>query len=724
MRHELPAGSVFGGYRIEGKLGQGGMGIVYRARQISLDRPIALKVLTPDLAFDEASRKRFLQEGILAARVQHPQLVRVLQVGEQEHRLFLAFELVQGKTLRDRLHREGPLPVQLSVDIVLACADALATLHDAGILHRDIKPENIFLSVDRGPLIGDLGIAKDLAAEGLVKTRKGFVMGTPAYLAPETIVGKPAGPASDLYALGVVLFECLAGEPPFGGSEPQAILKQQVKSPVPLLASRGQGVPPELDRILARCLAKAPEDRFADAREFISALRHLAHDQTLLEATAIRADSVAAREAAREVARHATRVPRPKASTRSGRRTSAAVRDRSVMTGLGVALLATVLAGALLLQARGSAPRPPVPPVVRTPPVATEPSPQERRKKLLERAREAADTAGRTLETLRAEAERGHVQDLRDPASLSTPVLLERIFSIWKKAQKAIMEALPAAAALARESGPEGPVLAGELLARFFLLTEHIRVLSWDAMTAQASLKTASFALIGSFSLEFKVAGVMERLSADAVRFQGQVPPILAQSRDPVWRTGWLALRALSRYELKGKAIDTLHKEIVDNALALTPRIRLPDPPSPLDLKLASTALRTLIFMGAFDAVERLTSSWLAPVSSAGAGEPVMAPAAELAFFEAAQTRNRLLLAALLTSADRLQKHEAQFRAWVTLRDRLITRWPRDPDAGSSDPLDRELAWRLLQARVWLRICGRRAELQVPSEPRRGRSRE
>ncbi len=717
MRHELPAGSVLGGYRIEGKLGQGGMGIVYKARQISLDRPVALKVLTSDLAFDEASRKRFLQEGILAARVQHPQLVRVLQVGEQEHRLFLAFELVHGKTLREKLHREGPLPVQQSVDVVLACADALATLHDAGILHRDIKPENIFLSVDRGPLIGDLGIAKDLATEGLVQTRKGFVMGTPAYLAPETIVGKPAGPASDLYALGVVLFECLAGEPPFGGPEPQAILKQHVKSPVPPLASLGRGVPPEFDRILARCLAKAPEDRFAGARELISALQHLANDQTLLEATMIRADSVAAREAARRV----TRAPRPRTSTRSSQIATAAVRDRSVMIGLGVALLATVLAAGILLYARSGAPPAAAPPIARVATPEPEPSAEAHRKQLLEKAREAAAEATRTIEALRAEAEQGHAQDLRDPASLSTPVLLERIFAIWKRAQNAIIQALPAAASLARNNGPEGAPMAGELLVRFFLLTEHIRVLSWDAMTAQASLKTITFALIGSFSLEFKVAGVMERLSSDAVRFQGQVPPILIQSRDPVWRTGWLALRALSRYDLKGRAIDALHKEVVDNALALTPRIRLPAAPTMQDLALASAALRTLILMGAFDAVERLTSSWLAPVS--GASGAAMPPAAELAFYETAQTRNRLLLAALLTSEDRLQKHEAQFRTWVGLRDRLITHWPRDPAAGASaDPLDRELAWRLLQARVWLSICGRRSELQVPPEPRRNPS--
>ncbi|MBI2942572.1 MAG: protein kinase [Candidatus Wallbacteria bacterium] len=270
----LCAGAVVGGYRLGELLGAGGMGSVYRATQLSLAREVALKVLNPGLCADARERERFVQEGVLAARVSHPGIVRVLEVGQAGERLFLAYELISGETLRTRLDRERTLPPADAVEVARVCAEVLRALHESGVLHRDLKPANIFLSSDRGPLVGDLGIAKDLFGGG-VRTASGLILGTPAYMAPELASGQAASEASDLYALGIVLFECLAGRPPYESEDPMTTLRMHVREPVPSLSAVRPGLPAAYGRLVARALAKSPAERFRSASELDRALRGL-----------------------------------------------------------------------------------------------------------------------------------------------------------------------------------------------------------------------------------------------------------------------------------------------------------------------------------------------------------------------------------------------------------------------------------------------------------------
>jgi serine/threonine-protein kinase len=240
----LCAGALVGGYRLGELLGAGGMGSVYRATQLSLSREVALKVLNPGLCADARERDRFVQEGVLAARVSHPGIVRVLEVGQAGEQLFLAYELISGETLRARLDGERTLPPADAVELARVCAEVLRALHESGVLHRDLKPANIFLSSDRGPLVGDLGIAKDLFGGG-VRTASGLILGTPAYMAPELASGQAASEASDLYALGIVFFECLAGRPPYESEDPMTTLRMHVREPVPSLSAVRPGLPAE-----------------------------------------------------------------------------------------------------------------------------------------------------------------------------------------------------------------------------------------------------------------------------------------------------------------------------------------------------------------------------------------------------------------------------------------------------------------------------------------------
>ncbi len=257
-------GRRIGGYLLGEPIGAGGAGTVYRARQLSLDRDVAFKILHPELAREPAMRERFLREGRLAARVTHPNLVQVLEAGEEPDLLYLVLELIEGRTLREELAEVGALDLPRTLQVARQCADVLAVLHQSGIVHRDVKPENLFLHRDRGLLLGDLGIARE---EGPSRqpTAEGTLLGTPAYMAPEVISGKPAGPPSDLYALGVVIYECLAGAPPFSGDDVMAILEAHVRSPAPPLPPGLGQLPPGLIGLIDRALGKNPADRPASA---------------------------------------------------------------------------------------------------------------------------------------------------------------------------------------------------------------------------------------------------------------------------------------------------------------------------------------------------------------------------------------------------------------------------------------------------------------------------
>jgi len=265
-------------YRIERELGRGGMAVVYLAHDLRHERPVALKVLHPELA-QTVGTDRFLREIKLAARLQHPHIVSVHDSGEVHAGsegpgcVWFTMPYIEGESLRDRLRRERQLPVDEAVRITREVALALDYAHRHGIIHRDVKPENILL-VDGQALVADFGIGRalDAAADDAI-TNTGFAVGTPAYMSPEQSVGqRDIDGRTDVYSLGVVLYEMLAGEPPFGGPTAQAIAAKRMTGEVPSLRRLRPSVPEALERVVLTALAPIPADRFATSGQFAQAL--------------------------------------------------------------------------------------------------------------------------------------------------------------------------------------------------------------------------------------------------------------------------------------------------------------------------------------------------------------------------------------------------------------------------------------------------------------------
>jgi tetratricopeptide (TPR) repeat protein len=265
-------------YSIERELGRGGMASVYLARDLKHRRPVALKVLRPELTM-ALGPDRFLREIEIAAQFVHPHIVPVFDSGEVDGCLYYVMPYVAGETLRSRLSREGQLPVGDAVEIACEVANALEYAHSHGIVHRDIKPENILLEAGHA-MVADFGIARAIslvASAGDNRlTTAGFALGTPLYMSPEQAAGHvDLDGRADIYSLGCVLYEMLAGEPPFTGPTPQAVIAKHGQESPPLLREKRSGVPLQLEQVVTKALYKLPADRFATAAEFAAALpRH------------------------------------------------------------------------------------------------------------------------------------------------------------------------------------------------------------------------------------------------------------------------------------------------------------------------------------------------------------------------------------------------------------------------------------------------------------------
>ena len=288
----LSAGARLGQDEILAQIGAGGMGEVYRARDTKLERDVAIKILSAQLARDPEALARFEREALSVARLSHPNILAIHEFGRADDMTFVVTELVDGDTLRQRL-AGGPLPVRRAVAYAQQIARGIAAAHARGIVHRDLKPENVMIGRDDQVKILDFGLAKPVEAGPIdetraagVKTGAGVVLGTFAYMAPEQVRGLAVDHRADIFAFGAVLFEMLSGERPFKGETAADTMTAILTREPPDLDLVKLAIPPSLDRIVRRCLEKTPELRFQSANDLAFALETLSIDVFISRAAA------------------------------------------------------------------------------------------------------------------------------------------------------------------------------------------------------------------------------------------------------------------------------------------------------------------------------------------------------------------------------------------------------------------------------------------------------
>src|SRR3954447_9592420 len=263
----IPHGAEIAGYRVGPQLGRGGMGVVYKAQHLRLDRSAALKVLTPALAGNDEFRERFMRESQMAATLHHPNVITVYDAGDADGLLYLAMQFVAGTDLRKLLELEGPLDPARALGILSQIASALDAAHAHDLVHRDVKPGNVLVDIDCAYL-GDFGLTKRFNGTGGM-TGVGQIVGTVDYLAPEQIDSGRVDGRTDLYALGCVVYECLAGRPPHAKGSDIAVLFAHVREEPAPLSTLVEGIPESVDDVMAKALAKDVDGRYTSCREFI-----------------------------------------------------------------------------------------------------------------------------------------------------------------------------------------------------------------------------------------------------------------------------------------------------------------------------------------------------------------------------------------------------------------------------------------------------------------------
>lgn len=317
-------------YTIEGEIGRGGMGVVYRARDERLHRRVAIKVLPPELAFQREIRERFTREAQTAARLSHPHIVPIHDVGEGLGLVYFVMGLVEGESLAARLKRRKKLPPEEARRIMKETADALSAAHGVSIIHRDIKPDNILLEGTRGRvMVTDFGIAKAMSASsGATLTGAGVAIGTPSFMSPEQAAGeKEIDGRSDIYSLGIVTYQMLTGELPFAAPTVAGILMKQITEPAPVLHELTREIPEDLSLAVSRCLEKDPESRWPTA----DALRRSLESRTV---TGYRPSATGTRPAARRASTGTSGLrPRPSRTQPGDRESARAGGDRGSSGG-------------------------------------------------------------------------------------------------------------------------------------------------------------------------------------------------------------------------------------------------------------------------------------------------------------------------------------------------------------------------------------------------------
>jgi len=264
-------GTILSGrYRLEARIGAGGMSTVYRAFDETLERQVAIKLLNREVATDSDELERFRREARAVAQLSHPHIVGVIDAGEDEGRPYIVFEFVEGETLKDRIRRQGRLPVPEAVAYAIEIARALGAAHARHIVHRDVKPQNVLIDEEGSAKVTDFGIARTLDEEGL--TADGRVVGTTDYVSPEQALGQQVTGQSDLYSLGIVLYEMLSGEVPFKGENQVAVAMKHVREPLPDVQRMRPEISAALAAVIDRATAKRPADRYANDAELITDL--------------------------------------------------------------------------------------------------------------------------------------------------------------------------------------------------------------------------------------------------------------------------------------------------------------------------------------------------------------------------------------------------------------------------------------------------------------------
>jgi serine/threonine protein kinase len=271
-------GRRLGDFQLEKKIGQGGMGEVYKARQISLDRPVAVKVLTRGLASQPGFVERFQREAKAAANIVHPHVIQIYAYGIDNGTPYFAMEYVEGEDLQQRMRRVKRLPIEEIIDTMIAVASALGAAHEKNLIHRDVKPSNVMIDRQGNVKVMDFGLAKAASSDGSL-TQSGVIMGTPNYLSPEQGRGDPIDGRADLYSLGVVMYELFAGDLPFRADTPAGLIFKHVYEEAPSLRQRNASVPPFVEEIVHKLLKKDPADRYQSGKELVADLHEFMDGQ-------------------------------------------------------------------------------------------------------------------------------------------------------------------------------------------------------------------------------------------------------------------------------------------------------------------------------------------------------------------------------------------------------------------------------------------------------------
>ncbi|MEX2646848.1 MAG: protein kinase [Gaiellaceae bacterium] len=334
---------IAGRYMLEELCGSGGMSSVYRAHDRLLERDVAIKILHSSYLEDGDAVERFRREARSVAQLSHPNVVTIIDRGEEDGHQFIVFEYVPGKTLKDYLARRGPLPPGEALSLAIEVGKGLAYAHRQGIVHRDVKPQNVILNGDGLPKVTDFGIARSVDVEKGV-TQTGTVLGTSDYIAPEQASGGPAVPESDVYGLGCVLFELLTGSTPYSGGSFVDVAMQHIHSPTPSVRERRPDVPARVAGAVERAMAKDPADRFGSMDEFVAELEacRAGLGRPADETTAVVPEAPVPVPPARPVRPAARRPPRRAAATLL-----------PILLGL---LVAGAVAAAFLLSGDGGVP--------------------------------------------------------------------------------------------------------------------------------------------------------------------------------------------------------------------------------------------------------------------------------------------------------------------------------------------------------------------------------